>query len=172
MLNPVFTPFINHSPISIMARGRWNRLFSSCREKSSTRFYLENESNCLMATVLKKAIIFCVVEFTCNINNRSAWFIIREHSKYPFEIIGKEKYIGRIETGSVYEQPVQVHDEAGETYTFRRIRVKLKNEARNGETEIFIITNLSRNAAVRCKSRACQCSWHRFHREECVGLFI
>ena len=113
---------------------------------------------------------FCVVEFTCNINNRSAWFIIREHSKYPFEIIGKEKYIGRIETGSVYEQPVQVHDEAGETYTFRRIRVKLKNEARNGETEIFIITNLSRNAAVRCKSRACQCSWHRFHREECVGL--
>ena len=57
MLNPVFTPFINHSPISIMARGRWNRLFSSCREKSSTRFYLENESNCLMATVLKKAII-------------------------------------------------------------------------------------------------------------------
>jgi len=90
---------------------------------------------------------FCVVEFTCNINNRSAWFIIREHSKYPFEIIGKEKYIGRIETGSVYEQPVQVHDEAGETYTFRRIRVKLKNETRNGETEIFIITNLSRSAA-------------------------
>ena len=90
---------------------------------------------------------FCVVEFTCGIKKRNAWFVIREHGKYPCELIGKEKYIGKIETGSVYEQPILVRDEAGKEHTFRRIRVKLKKETRDGDTEISIITNLSRSAA-------------------------
>lgn len=90
---------------------------------------------------------FCVVNFTCGIKNRNAWFIIREHGNYPFELIGKEKYIGKIETGTVYEQRILVRDETGEGHTFRRIRVKLKRETRDGDTEIFIITNLSKNAA-------------------------
>lgn len=90
---------------------------------------------------------FCVVEFTCGIDKRDAWFIIREHGNYPIELIGKEKYIGKIETGTVYEQPIVVRDEAGKEHSFRRIRVKLKNETRDGDTEIFIITNLSRSAA-------------------------
>lgn len=90
---------------------------------------------------------FCVVHFTCGIKNRNAWFIIREHGNYPFELIGKEKYIGKIETGRVYEQLILVRDEAGHEYTFRRIRVKLKHETRDGDSEIFIITNLSRGAA-------------------------
>jgi IS4 transposase len=90
---------------------------------------------------------FCVVEFTCGINKRSAWFVIREHGKYPFDVIGKWKYIGKVETGSVYEQPIVVRDAAGKEHTFRRIRVKLKKETRDGDIEIFIITNLSRSAA-------------------------
>lgn len=90
---------------------------------------------------------FCVVEFTCGIDKRNASFVIREHGKYPFDVIGKEKYIGKIETGSVYEQPILVRDEAGEQHSFRRIRVKLKNETRDGDTEIFIITSLSKSAA-------------------------
>jgi len=90
---------------------------------------------------------FCVVEFTCGIKKRDAWFVIREHGNYPFDLIGKEKYIGKIETGSVYEQPIFVRDEAGEAHAFRRIRVKLKHETRDGDTEIFIITNLSRSSA-------------------------
>ena len=90
---------------------------------------------------------FCVVTFTCGLHNRSAWFIIREHGKYPFELIGKEKYIGKIETGSVYEQLIVVPDETGKEYTFRRIRVNLKHETRDGDTDICIITNLSRSVA-------------------------
>jgi IS4 transposase len=90
---------------------------------------------------------FCVVEFTCGIKKRRAWFVIREHGKYPFELIGKQKYIGKIETGAVYEQPILVRDEEGVEHTCRRIRVKLKQETRDGDAEIFIITNLSRSAA-------------------------
>lgn len=89
---------------------------------------------------------FCVVDFTCGIKKRGAWFIIREHGKYPIELIEKEKYIGKIETGTVYEQPIVVRDEAGE-HTFRRIRVKLKAETRDGDSEIFIVTNLSCHSA-------------------------
>jgi IS4 transposase len=90
---------------------------------------------------------FCVVDFTCGIKQRGAWFIIREHRNYPFDVVGKEKYIGKIETGTVYEQPIVVRDEAGQEHCFRRIRVKLKQQTRDGDTEIFIIANLSRRAA-------------------------
>jgi IS4 transposase len=90
---------------------------------------------------------FCVIEFTCGIKKRDAWFIIREHGNYPVERIGAEKYIAKIETGTVYEQRILVHDEAGQEHTFRRIRVKLKGETRDGDNEIFIITNLSKSAA-------------------------
>jgi len=60
--------------------------------------------------------------------------------------IGKEKYIGKIETGTVHGQLILVRNEAGEEHTFRKIRVKLKSETRDGDTEIFIITNLSKRA--------------------------
>lgn len=90
---------------------------------------------------------FCVVDFTCGIMSRNAFFIIREHGNYPFELVGKEKYIGKIETGTVYEQSILVRDEAGNQHTFRRIRVKLIDETRDGDTEIFIITNLSKSSA-------------------------
>ena len=110
----------------------------------------------LLKTVLKTIVAndvwiadrnFCVVDFTCGIKKRNAWFIIREHKNYPFKPIGKEKYIGKIETGTVHEQLILVRNEAGEEHTFRRIRVKLKSETRDGDTEIFIITNLSKRAA-------------------------
>lgn len=90
---------------------------------------------------------FCVVEFTCGIHKMNAWFVIREHGNYPFELIGKEKYIGKIETGTVYEQSIVVCDDTGTEHTFRRIRVKLKSATRDGDTQIFIITNLSKKSA-------------------------
>ncbi len=90
---------------------------------------------------------FCTVEFTCGIAARGAFFAIREHKKYPCQLLGKEKYIGKIETGKVYEQAILVVDDAGREHTFRRIRVNLKKETRDGDTDIFIISNLSKTKA-------------------------
>ena len=53
---------------------------------------------------------FCTVEFTCGIAMRGAFFAIREHKNYPLQLLGKEKYIGKIETGKVYEQRISVVD--------------------------------------------------------------
>ena len=90
---------------------------------------------------------FCTIEFTCGIDDRGAFFIIREHGNYPFELLGKEKYIGKTDTGKVYEQRISVIDELGGEHIYRRIRVRLKKKTRDGDTDIFIITNLSRSKA-------------------------
>jgi IS4 transposase len=90
---------------------------------------------------------FCTLEFTCGIDERGAFFIIREHGNYPFELLGKEKYIGKTDTGKAHEQRISVIDELGREHIYRRIRVRLKKETRDGDTDIFIITNLSRSKA-------------------------
>ena len=90
---------------------------------------------------------FCTVEFTCGIKIRGAFFVIREHKKYPLQLLGKEKYIGKIETGKVYEQRISVVDYAGQEHIFRRTRVSLKKETRDGDRDIFIISNLSKSTA-------------------------
>ena len=90
---------------------------------------------------------FCIISFTCGIEDRGAFFVIREHKKYPLQLLGKEKYIGKVETGKVYEQSILVVDDAGQEHTFRRIRVRLKKETRDGDTDIFIISNLSKAKA-------------------------
>ena len=90
---------------------------------------------------------FCTVEFTCGIASRGAFFAIREHKNYPYQILGKQKYIGKIETGKVYEQLVSVVDKSGQEHIFRRIRVALRKKTRNGDTNIYIISNLSKSVA-------------------------
>jgi IS4 transposase len=91
---------------------------------------------------------FCTVEFTFEIASRAAFFAIREHKQYPFELLGREKFIGKIETGTVYEQPILVRAADGaKQYPFRRIRVKLKKQTRDSDTHILINSNLSMGAA-------------------------
>ena len=90
---------------------------------------------------------FCIVEFTCKISCKDAFFIIREHKKYPWESLCKEKSIGKTDTGTVYEQPILVRDHSGQEYKFRRIRIHLKKQTRDGDTDIFIISNLSKRSA-------------------------
>jgi len=90
---------------------------------------------------------FCTVEFTCGIDSQGAFFAIREHKNYPFKILEKQKYIGKVETGKVYEQLISVMDKSGQEHTYRRIRVALKKKTRNGDTDIYIISNLSKSVA-------------------------
>jgi hypothetical protein len=90
---------------------------------------------------------FCTLDFTCSIASKGAYFVIREHKKYPFESIGKEKYIGKIDTGKVYEQAILVVDDAGQEHIFRRVRVNLDKTTRDGDSDIFIICNLPKTKA-------------------------
>ena len=94
---------------------------------------------------------FCTLDFTCGIDARQAFFIIREHKKYPCKPLGTEVALGAIETGKVYQQLVAVVDESGKERIFRRIRVHLKKETRYGDKDIFIITNLPEDSVSGLK---------------------
>jgi hypothetical protein len=80
-----------------------------------------------------------------------AFLIIREHKNYPWQPCGKEKLIGQVDTGNVYEQRIRVCDAAGNKHIFRRIRLKLNTETNDGEKEIAIITYLPKKAATAQK---------------------
>jgi IS4 transposase len=90
---------------------------------------------------------FCVVEFTCAIDDKDAYIVFRQHGNLPYTELGKERAVGKIETGKVFEQPIMVIDNSGNPHQFRRIRVLLEKATRDGDKEIFIITNLPKKAA-------------------------
>ncbi|MFO8085114.1 MAG: transposase, partial [Desulfobacterales bacterium] len=90
---------------------------------------------------------FCVVNFLCGIDNAGGYFIIRRHGKLPWKSLGPETAVGVTETGEVYEQPIAVTDNDGQKHKFRQIRIVLKKVTRDGDNELFLITNLPRQKA-------------------------
>lgn len=87
---------------------------------------------------------FCTTGFLFGIVRREACFLVRQHSRNLYwELVGKRKCHGRIETGKVFEQAICLHNpETGETLTVRRVTVELDEPTRDKETEIHLLTNL------------------------------
>lgn len=85
---------------------------------------------------------FCTCAFLCGIDSRGAGFITRQHEGLPFEVVTTLRPVGRIETGQVAEQRVQVRDAQGGTHLFRRIQVKLDQATRDGDRVLYLLTNL------------------------------
>ena len=86
-------------------------------------------------------------ECLCEIDECEAFFVTRQHQNLPFEVLSPLRSAGRVETGKVAEQRVQVIDEAGQAHRFRRIRVKLDQPTRDGDPVIDLLTNLPRKVA-------------------------
>ncbi len=95
---------------------------------------------------------FCTLGFLFGIRSRQAKFLVRQHANLPGRLRGRRKYMGRIETGRVYEQSMEITDpKTGATLAIRRITVKLYQPTRDGDTEIHILTNVPRRAANSLK---------------------
>jgi IS4 transposase len=91
---------------------------------------------------------FCTLGFLFGIRSRQAKFLVRQHANLPGRPRGRRKYKGRIETGHVYEQSMEITDPTtGNTVNIRRITVKLDQPTRDGDSEIHILTNLPQKAA-------------------------
>jgi hypothetical protein len=90
---------------------------------------------------------FCVRDFLCGIAERGASFVCRQHKGLAWAAVGAQRYRGHTPSGKVYEQSVRIVDAHGTAHTYRRIRVCLKKPTRDGETELFILTNLPHSAA-------------------------
>lgn len=91
---------------------------------------------------------FCTSKFLFGLASREAFFVIRQHaSTLHFRLRGRRRRIGKIETGIVYEQGMELHFE-GKTLSVRRITLWLYAPTESGDNEINIITNLSGKQAT------------------------
>jgi IS4 transposase len=103
---------------------------------------------------------FCTREFLCSIDARGAAFIIRQHEGLPVEMLNAFRSVGRIETGHVAEQRVQVWDAHGGAHLFRRIQVKLDQATRDGDRVLYILTNIPlRKASAKRIARLYRKRW-------------
>jgi IS4 transposase len=103
---------------------------------------------------------FCTCAFLCAIDSRGASFITRQHEGLPFEIVSRLRSVGRIETGRVAEQRVQVRDAQGGTHLFRRIQVQLDQATRDGDRVLYLLTNIPlRKASAKRVARLYRKRW-------------
>lgn len=93
---------------------------------------------------------FCTIAFLSGIGTRRGKFIIRQHGKLPFTLKGRCKRVGETNTGTVYEQTMEVPDGDGGLCVYRRITVKLKEPTRDGDQEIHLVTNLPKRIGALC----------------------
>jgi len=94
---------------------------------------------------------FCTQDFLFGIHNQSAFFIIREHQGMPVEVLAEPVFIGKSDTGDIFDQAVKLKSSLGNEYTARRIIIKLYKKTRNKDKEINILTNLKPLAANALK---------------------
>lgn len=74
---------------------------------------------------------------------RGAHFVLREHGANPHpKALGKLRRLGRIETGTVYQQLVSLEDDTGVEHRFRRIELRLDSPTENGESIIRLLSNV------------------------------
>jgi len=86
---------------------------------------------------------FCTTSILFGIDQRNAFFLVREHAKsLRWEPVSEFVYVGEIARGRVFEQQLRLRDEHGGELVVRRIRIDLNEPTRDGETVIHILTNL------------------------------
>lgn len=96
---------------------------------------------------------FCTLGFLSGVAKAQGYFVIREHKKLPWEPEPGSTLVaaGKVETGTVSQQRVQIVDEQGKTYRLRRVKLTLKKATRDGDRVIHILTNLPVKAATARK---------------------
>jgi IS4 transposase len=85
---------------------------------------------------------FCPRPFLFGLVERGAAFIIRQHQGLPWEPVGPERPVGRVESGRVYEHPIGIPAEDGRVLRLRRVRLELDHPTQDGDTELCLLTNL------------------------------
>jgi hypothetical protein len=67
--------------------------------------------------------------------------------------------VGETDTGTVYEQSIQLTNDDGEIFTMRRITVELNTKTRDGDTEIHLLTNLPKRVSASRIAEAYRRRW-------------
>jgi IS4 transposase len=87
---------------------------------------------------------FCTLGWICGVvRRRQAHVLVREHKGLPWTAVDELRYVGRVETGEVFEQNVEVTAEDGTVLRLRRIVIQLDKPTRDGDTEVVLLTDLT-----------------------------
>ncbi len=93
---------------------------------------------------------FCTAKFLFSIAAKLGYFIIRHHGgSFGWTAVDERRRIGRVATGTVYEQTIQAEYE-GKPWKLRRVTVVLDEATKDGETEIHVLTNLPPEKVDAC----------------------
>ena len=92
---------------------------------------------------------FCTLKFLFEVVERDACFIVRQHQKLPWEPLEALKKMGRIDGATVSEQPIVVRDHEGNELRLRRIRIHLDKPTRDGDRDVFVLTNLPKKVNAK-----------------------
>lgn len=90
---------------------------------------------------------FCVRHYLLRTEDAGGYFVVRQHKGLTFSESSPWRKTGNTEAGAVYEQDITIAGDAGETRSYRRIKVRLRKATRDGEIELFIVTNLPESVA-------------------------
>ena len=86
---------------------------------------------------------FCTRPILCGWHRQSSSFLVREHGANPNpRERDKPRKIGKIDTGTVFEQSVSIDDDAGLPVLLRRIELRLNKPTEDGQMIIRLLTNL------------------------------
>jgi IS4 transposase len=85
---------------------------------------------------------FCTLGFLFGVAQKGGFVLVREHKGLPWQANSTLQYMGRTETGAVYEQKVQISGADGQALKLRRIVIRLDEPTRDGETEVVLLTNV------------------------------
>jgi IS4 transposase len=91
---------------------------------------------------------FCTLGFITGVAQKGGFVLVREHKGLPWQALSELRYVGRVETGAVYEQEVEITDEEGERLELRRVVIRLDEPTRDGETEVALLSNVTKVSAL------------------------
>lgn len=101
---------------------------------------------------------YCIVLFMEAIAQAKACFVIRQHGRLPGVLLGKRKLVGKVETGTVYEQAMRLTANEN-AMVVRRITVVLHEPTRDGAIEIHILANLPNKISALLLADAYRHRW-------------
>jgi len=103
---------------------------------------------------------FCTALFLFQTVANDAYFVVRKHAtNVRCEPTGEQRKVGRIDTGMVYQQRVDIIDNWGERVSVRRITIKLDQPTEEGDWEIHLLTNLPNRVKATRIAQAYRARW-------------
>lgn len=89
-----------------------------------------------------------------------AYFVVRQHAtNVRWEATHDRRKMGRIDTGVVDQQRVDILDDWGNRLRVRRITIKLDEPTEDGDTEIHLFTNLPNRVKATRIAQAYRARW-------------